>query len=133
MKSARPKGDKRRRRIRAARNIVRLAALLAGGIVGAFLLFQVVAKIIYPYKLGYQEAKKMAAQQSRLKRQEARNALLEKRVAFLRTPEGSEYLVRRAGYHLPGETVYLLPKSFDSASLTTPVDAPPAPASQGKP
>ena len=120
MKSATHRGEKIRRRRRAVRNFLRLAALLAGGIVGAFLLFQVFVKIAYPYRLGYAEAKKVAALNERLKKREASNALLLRRVVFLRTAEGAESVARSAGYCRPGEKVFLIdPKMLE----TPPADA----------
>jgi len=119
MKSAKKQGDeqkgikKRRQRSAAARNVGRIGALLTVGIVGAFLLFQVVAKIIYPYKLGYQEARKVAALQLRLNKATAMNDFYRSRVNYLESQEGGEMLARHAGYHRPGETAYLIdPKLF---------------------
>lgn len=118
------KGDKKRRQRRAAvLNVVRLLALLAGGTLGAFLLFQVVAKIIYPYRLGYQEAKKVAALQTRMDRASALNAYYQKRVDFLKSPEGAEMLARHGGYHYPGETAYLLKEEIFNDIPGAPTEA----------
>ncbi|GAB4457319.1 MAG: hypothetical protein OHK0029_16920 [Armatimonadaceae bacterium] len=78
------------------------------GIFGAWVLFEIVVKAVYPYQLGSEQAKKVAALEARLAEQNQRNAALEQEVKYLKSDEGKEVLARRAGYQRPNETVYFL-------------------------
>ena len=98
----------RTRRRRAGNYYLRLAALVTGGFVVAYALSLLIIKVVHPYKLGYDEAQKIAVLKETLAARRADNALLRKRVAYLNTNEGAEVEARRAGWQKPGETVYLV-------------------------
>jgi cell division protein FtsB len=115
-----PSPRRRRRRRRAAAYPLKLLAVAVAGSLGAWCLFLLLAKAAHPYLLGHEENKKVAALQERLDRQHAENVALRKRIAYLKSPEGAESEARRAGYHRPGEVVYLM----DPAVLTSPTPAP---------
>jgi cell division protein FtsB len=95
---------------------LRLALVVTAGMAGAWVVFQVLLKVIHPYRLGYEEARKVAALRAGLNKQEAVNADLRHRVAYLESDEGGECEARRAGYHRPGETVFLLDKAAIAAA-----------------
>jgi|GEM_PF-4851714 cell division protein FtsB len=81
------------------------------GVCGAWVLFEIVAKAVYPYQLGDQQAKKVVALETQVKAQETRNQELTKEVTFLESDEGIEALARSvARYHRSNETIYLIPK-----------------------
>ena len=80
----------------------------------AWVLSRVIARTAHPYLLGYQEGKKVAALRERLQQQSSTNVALKQRIEYLKSSEGEESEARRAGYHRPGEVVYLL----DPASLS---------------
>lgn len=101
------KRGQRRRRNRIPTPL-RWLAMVGAGMLCAWLLFELMVKIVHPYQLGDQQAKKAQKLRQQLAQQEARNSELRKQVAFLRTDEGAEVLARRAGYHRPKEAVYLL-------------------------
>jgi cell division protein FtsB len=82
-------------------------------------MFQVLLKIIHPYRLGYEEAKKVTALRTKLDKQETANTLLRKQVAYLESEEGAECEARRQGYRRPGESVYLLDKAAIAAAGST--------------
>ena len=96
------------RRRRAGNYYLRLAVLAIGGFAFAYALSLLLIKAIHPYKLGYDEAQKIAVLNEQLAARRAENAILQKRVAYLNTPEGAEVEARRAGWQKPGETVYLI-------------------------
>jgi cell division protein FtsB len=108
--------SRKRRRRRAIWYPVRLIGVGAAGVTGAFLLFQLYVKINHPYQLGDEEARKVVALQERLNRQDRQNAVLDQQLQYLQSNEGTETLARRAGYHKPGETVYLLDRDAISAT-----------------
>jgi cell division protein FtsB len=95
---------------------LRLAIVVMAGMAGAWAMFQVLLKIIHPYKLGYEEAKKVAALRVKLDKQDAANTTLRKQVAYLASEEGAECEARRQGFHRPKETVYLLDKGAIAAA-----------------
>ena len=96
----------RRRRLRP-RSKRPLAIVL--GIAGALLIFSAARRIVRPYRL----EERIDVQIAVLNRQHERLlALSEERRRYrdhLRTPEGQEAIARRAGFHLQGERVYLIP------------------------
>lgn len=103
------------RRQRRRRNRIptplRWLGMVGAGMFCAWVLFELMVKIVHPYQLGDQQAKKAQQLRQQLAQQEARNTDLRKQVAYLRTEEGAEALARRAGYHRPKEEVYLLTPS----------------------
>jgi cell division protein FtsB len=107
---------RRRRRRTTLVYPLRLAIVVIAGMAGAWTMFQVLLKIIHPYKLGYEESKKVAALRVKLDKQDAANTTLRKQVAYLESEEGAECAARRQGYHRPGETVYLLDKDAIAAA-----------------
>jgi cell division protein FtsB len=86
------------------------------GMAGAWAMFQVLLKIIHPYKLGYEEAKKVANLRSRLENQQMANAALRRQVAYLQSEEGAEREARRQGYQRPGESIFLLDNAAIAAA-----------------
>ncbi len=93
---------------------------MIGGVTVAYALFAFLIKAVHPYKLGYEEAQKIAVMKEQLAQQKADNLSLKKRVAYLNTAEGAEVEARRAGWQKSGETVYLISKP-------QPTPGPPAP------
>jgi cell division protein FtsB len=102
--------EKRQQRRRRAKWLfpVRVATMMVAGMAGAWLLFQLMVKVVHPYKLGYEQAQKVADLKDEWERIEAGNVRLRQQVAYLQSPEGAETIARRNGYHRPGEIVYLL-------------------------
>lgn len=96
-----------RRRNRAA-DYLKLLVLAVAGVLGAGASFAFLAKVVHPYKLGYQQAREIDKIKADLAREEAYNDGLRKRVAYLASPEGAEREARRARFSRPGEVVYLL-------------------------
>lgn len=103
-----------RRSRRAPRRVVNYYVKLAGYIIagglGAVLVWAFVVKVIHPYQLGWAVEQDIRAVRADLRKQNARNAALQKRLAYLQTPAGAETEARRAGFARPGEMVYLLRK-----------------------
>ena len=100
--------SRRRRRPRIAGFALRIAGLALVGVLAGCLLFPLASKIVRPYRIENEVEAKVRVLEERLARQSAENAVLMRRIDYLRTDEGKEMLARRAGYHLPGETVFLL-------------------------
>lgn len=101
--------EHRRRAPRRAGNYyLRLMGIAGGGVTAAYVLFVFILKVVHPYQLGYAVELDIRQVQTELNRQKARNSLLERRLDYLKTPEGAEMEARRAGWARPGETVYLL-------------------------
>ena len=102
-------------RRRAPRRVVnyygKVAGLCVAGTLGAMLVWAFVVKVIHPYQLGWVVEKDIRVIRADLQKQNARNALLQKRLAYLKTPDGAETEARRAGFGRPGEMIYLLRKS----------------------
>ena len=108
-----PAGNPRRRRAprRVTNYYVKVAGLCVAGGLGAMLVWAFVIKVIHPYQLGWAVEKDIHAVRTDLQKQNARNALLQKRLAYLQTPDGAETEARRAGFARPGEMIYLLRKN----------------------
>lgn len=123
-----PRPRNRRRKKRGLRSTLRyqlrLAVMAAGGILAAYIAFVLILKILHPYRLGHEVSSQVAILRTRLDREESENALLRRRILFLRTKEGAEVTARRSGYHRKGETVYLLPVAPDSPDAPTASPAP---------
>lgn len=103
-------GKKRRRPRRIPTPILWLVTIATGGLF-AWGIFELMVRMVHPYQLGNQQAKKVDDLKLRLARQEARNTELRKDLEFLRSDEGAEALARSEGYHRPNETVYLIAPS----------------------
>ncbi|MDX1931732.1 MAG: hypothetical protein SFU56_03930 [Capsulimonadales bacterium] len=104
--------------------LVRLAGMGAVGVFSALLLFQVALKILHPYRLGQEEARKVEALRHRLEARNAENQRLERRLEYLKSPEGQETLARRAGFHRNGEIPFLLTPAAVSSEASADSDAP---------
>lgn len=104
----RPRPSRRRAPRRVLNYYVRIAGFAAFGIVGAFLVWSFVLKVLHPYQLGFTVGKQIRVAKADLQKQNARNASLSARLAYLQTPEGAEAEARRAGFARPGEQVYLI-------------------------
>lgn len=104
----RSRQQRRRSRRRAGSYYLRIAATMAGGLCGAWMLFLFLSKVVHPYKLGYEVGREVTDMRGKVEAQEAANQTLRARIAYLRSDEGAEREARRAGYHRPGEVVYLL-------------------------
>lgn len=103
-----PSRRRRRRRRRAGSYYLKIIVTVLGGMAAAGALFAFLSKVVHPYRLGYQVGQEVAAQRESLERQQRVNAQLRARVAYLKSEEGVEREARRAGYHRPGEIVYLM-------------------------
>lgn len=116
-----------RRRPRRPRRVVnfyvRIGGYAVAGVVGAALVWALVLKVAHPYRLGFRVGGDIRRTQAALRKQNARNKLLQKRLAYLQTPEGAETEARRAGFARPGEQVYLI----RTATPDAPDDAPKEP------
>ena len=120
----------RRQRRRRAKWLLplRFATMTVAGMAGAWLLFQIMVKVVHPYRLGYEQAQKVAQLKEQLSNQESGNARLRSQVAYLQSEEGAETLARRAGYHRSGEVIYRLDvnavrfvdKATESAGASSP-------------
>lgn len=100
--------SRRRTPRRAGNYYLKIAGFFLASAVGIYAAWAFAVKIIHPYQMGWKVEQDVRKVQGELKRQNAQNALLEKRLAYLKTPEGAETEARRAGYARPGEKVYLL-------------------------
>lgn len=96
---------------RAPNPYFRVAGLAAGGVLAGYLVFAFAVKLIHPYQTGFAVDREIRKERAELKRQEAQNALLARRLAYLQTPDGAETEARRAGYARADEIVYLLRRS----------------------
>ena len=100
------------RRRRAPRRVVnyyvKLGGIVVAGVVGAFLVWGFVVKVIHPYQMGWAVDQDVQRVRGDLRKQASRNALLQQRLAYLKTPDGAETEARRAGFARPGEMIYLL-------------------------
>jgi len=101
---------------RAGNYYLRLAGIAVGGSLAAYVLFLFIAKVIHPYQMGFSVERDIRTVRAELKRQRDKNTLLERRLNYLKTPEGAETEARRAGYSRPGEIVYLLRSATGAAS-----------------
>lgn len=99
---------RRRRKRRPFPYPLRVALVMSAGMIVAWFSFQVLVKIVHPYQLGSEEARKVAELRARLNRQNQENVSLRAHIAFLKSDEGAEAVARRAGFHRPGEIVYFL-------------------------
>lgn len=100
--------SRRRTPRRAGNYYLKIVGFLLVSAVGVYAAWAFAVKIIHPYQMGWKVEQDVKKVESELKRQHSQNALLEKRLAYLKTPEGAETEARRAGYARPGEKVYLL-------------------------
>ncbi len=100
--------SRRRPPRRAGNYYLKIVGFVLVSAVGVYAAWAFAVKIIHPYQMGWKVERDVKKVQSELKRQNTQNALLEKRLAYLKTPEGAETEARRAGYARPGEKVYLL-------------------------
>ncbi|MBC8142050.1 MAG: septum formation initiator family protein [Armatimonadetes bacterium] len=106
--SEEPRRPRRRAPRRVVNYYVRIAGYATFGILGAFLVWSFVLKVLHPYQLSFTVGKEIRAAKADLQKQNARNAVLASRLAYLQTPEGAETEARRAGFARPGEQVYLI-------------------------
>lgn len=97
---------------------LRLVGMGLGGMLFAFIAFRFMQKVVHPYKLSNEVGQQVAVLREKYKRQQQENAVLEQRLAFLRSKEGAEVEARRAGFHLKGETVYLLPTTEETPRVS---------------
>jgi hypothetical protein len=104
----------RKRRRRPMPYPLRIALVASAGMAFAWVLFQVMVKVVHPYKLGFEEGRRVADISAQLKKQEDKNKALKREIAYLVSPEGRESAARRAHYRVPGEMVYLLPQPTPS-------------------
>ena len=121
---------RKRRRRRAGNYYLKIAVTVVGGMAAAGVLFLFLSKVVHPYRLGYQVGQDVAEQREKLERQKQINAQLRARVAYLKSDEGMEREARSAGFHRPGEMVYLMPAEpvkdagTDEAAASAPDAAP---------
>lgn len=101
--------------------------MMVAGMAGAWLLFQLMVKVVHPYKLGYEQSQKVAELKEEWERIETGNARLRQQVAYLQSPEGAETLARRNGYHRPGEIVYMLDRDAARVVESVPEGTDPTP------
>lgn len=87
---------------------LRVATVAIAGMMFAWAIFQVMVKLVHPYKMGREEGRKVAEIKERLSSQRRKNATLYREVVYLKSAEGAESAARRAHYHRPGEIIYLL-------------------------
>jgi cell division protein FtsB len=124
--SDRPRNLRRRKKRRLLSSTalyrLRLTGMGLGGIFIAFIAFRVMQKVVHPYRLGNEVGQQVAVLREQYRRQEKENAVLRQRLAFLRSKEGAEVEARRAGFHLKGETVYLLPAPEINDGTAVPSD-----------
>lgn len=99
---------RRRMPRRAGNYYLKIAGFAAVTLIGMYAAWAFAVKIIHPYQMGWKVNQDVKKVETELNRQYAQNALLEKRLAYLKTPDGAETEARRAGYARPGERVYLL-------------------------
>jgi len=91
----------------------------------AWVMFQVMVKLVHPYKMGREEGLKVAEIKERLNSQRRKNAALYREVVYLKSAEGAESAARRAHYYRPGEIVYLLaPQTTAPDAVAAPVVTP---------
>ncbi|MBC7808008.1 MAG: septum formation initiator family protein [Akkermansiaceae bacterium] len=99
---------RRRTPRRAGNYYLKITGFALVAAVGVYAAWAFAVKIIHPYQMGWKVAQDVKKVENELRRQHAQNALLEKRLAYLKTPEGAETEARRAGFARPGEQVYLI-------------------------
>lgn len=114
----------KRRRQRTLKNVLRLASVTLGGALGAYLAFAFLAKVVHPYKLGYDVSRQSDGVHEELEKQRRANEKLRAQLAFLKTDEGAEVEARRAHWHRPGETVILFRQDPPAAPPASPAPAP---------
>jgi cell division protein FtsB len=105
---------------------LQFTGMAVAGVLGAWLIFQFLIKVVHPYRLGYQQAQKVAEMRSDLNTQIGDNQRLQAQVTFLQSDEGAEMLARRNGYHRPGEVVYLLDQDAARAINAAPESTAPS-------
>ena len=99
---------RRRAPRRAGNYYLKIVGFAAVAAVGVYAAWGFAVKILHPYQMGWKVSQDVRKVETELSRQYAQNVLLEKRLAYLKTPEGAETEARRAGFARPGEKVYLL-------------------------
>lgn len=97
-----------RRRRGAQSYALRLAGAAALVVVAVVALTALAGKVVHPYLLGYHVGREADHLRTQLAQHKERNALLRAQVRYLQSDEGGETAARRAGWHRPGEQVYLL-------------------------
>ncbi len=99
--------DRRRKRAKRPRRILGLwarAALSVGLIaVTVFLAVCLVAKAVKPYREASSQRVQLAETRRQSEEAAVQNTQLERRIAYLRTPDGVASEARRMGYLRPGE------------------------------
>ena len=100
--------SRRRPPRRAGNYYARVGGVAAAGVIGAYLVWAFVMKVVHPYQVGWSVARDRKKIQAELARQNRQNRQLEARLAYLKTPDGAETEARRAGFARPGELIYLL-------------------------
>ncbi len=99
---------RRRTPRRAGNYYLKITGFFLCALIGAYAAWGFGVKIIHPYQMGWKVSQDVNKVEQELGRQNAQNGQLEKRLAYLKTPEGAETEARRAGFARPGETVYLI-------------------------
>ena len=98
---------RRRKRAKRPRRILGLWARVALSVgliaVTVFLAVCVVAKAVKPYREASGQRVQLAETRRQSEMVAAQNVLLERRIAYLRTPDGVASEARRMGYLRPGE------------------------------
>ena len=82
-------------------SLVALVAIVMGVMVGN--------KILRPFKLYSRESRETGQLASQLTTLKKQNTVLERQIAFLRTPRGSAEAARKLGWVKPGEITLVLP------------------------
>ena len=82
-------------------SLVAVVAVVLGVMVGS--------KILRPFQLCSRESRETGQLKSELATLEKQNAVLERQIAFLKTPRGSAEAARKLGWVKPGEITLVLP------------------------
>ncbi len=105
-----PRLKRRRRKPAWRRNIWPLMKLAAVAALTFLAVNTTVSWIAHPIKLlntEYRETRQLASRLGELKEQ---NAMLERRIQHLKSPQGAEQVARRLGYVKPGEITLVIPE-----------------------
>src|SRR5579883_2659656 len=98
----RPSRKKRRRkRVLGMFPRLMLSAILVGFTI--VVCVAMITKIIQPYQMSHDQSKQMSALSQQLADTESQSADLQKKVSYLRRPDGIEAAARAQGYLKPGE------------------------------
>lgn len=92
-----------RKKFWPAFRLIALAAVVA--IIGSV----VACKILRPFKLYNRESRETKQLANQIDSMKKENALLERKIKYLQTPEGAAQAARKLGYVKPGEVTLVLP------------------------